>query len=82
MRLAAEEDGLRLRARREQLGVTQAQLAELVDVTQTSISLIEIGRRTPRDHVKARIAMALGCDIATIWQPPTRAHLVKMTKAS
>jgi transcriptional regulator with XRE-family HTH domain len=51
---------LTLRETRMKRGMTQDQLAEKSGVDQTTISSIEIGRRTPSDDIKKRLAAALG----------------------
>lgn len=43
---------LTLRCHRKSLGLDQAELAELLDVTQVTISRWEAGIRTPRDPVE------------------------------
>jgi transcriptional regulator with XRE-family HTH domain len=56
-----EELGLRIRARREQGGLSQARLAEHVDLTRTSVSNIENGRQHLTLHSLYRFAEVLGC---------------------
>lgn len=55
--------GLRVRDRRQLLGLSQRALAELLDppTTQQTIHKIEHGKITPRDSMKQRVAMALRC---------------------
>lgn len=52
--------GERVAARRTEIGLKQAQLAELCDVTQQTISKIESGAMVPRDSLKLVIAAKLG----------------------
>ncbi len=50
---------LRLRAARVMQGLTQLQLADLVDLKEVEISRIETGRSTPADDLKRRLAEVL-----------------------
>jgi transcriptional regulator with XRE-family HTH domain len=50
----------RIRELREAKGLSQAQLAELIETKQPSIARIESGRSLPRLDVLQRIATALG----------------------
>jgi transcriptional regulator with XRE-family HTH domain len=49
-----------LRDARKKRGMTQDDLAAASGVDQTMISSVEIGRRSPSDDVKTRLAKALG----------------------
>jgi transcriptional regulator with XRE-family HTH domain len=49
--------------RRRELGLSQAQLAELCDTTQSAIARLESGGRPPRIDTLLRIANALDCDL-------------------
>lgn len=60
----------RMRKRRKDLGLTQCQIAELVDVTQTTVSLWENGKNMPSDTMKWRLAAALGMRIADLFPWP------------
>lgn len=55
--------GLRVRERRQDLRLTQRQLAGLVEppTTQGTIHKIETGEITPRDSLKRGLARALSC---------------------
>jgi transcriptional regulator with XRE-family HTH domain len=53
----------RVAERRKELGLSQAQLAELVDTTQSAIARLESGGRPPRIDTLLRIANALDCDL-------------------
>jgi transcriptional regulator with XRE-family HTH domain len=55
----AESWGHSVAARRESLRLSQAQLSELCEVTQQTISKIERGLMTPRDELKLRLAVCL-----------------------
>jgi len=50
-----------LRLRREELGLTQTDLAELVGVPQSHICALERGRMAPTLKTIARLATALRC---------------------
>lgn len=54
--------GQLIRARRRQLGLTQAQLASRAEVGQGTVSMWEIGQRQPNPAVRARVAAALDLD--------------------
>jgi transcriptional regulator with XRE-family HTH domain len=49
--------------RRKELGLSQAQLAELCDTTQSAIARLEGGGRPPRIDTLLRLANALDCDL-------------------
>jgi len=51
--------GSRIQARREEAGLSQEQLAEIVDMTPLSISFIETGRNAPSMSAFVKIANAL-----------------------
>jgi DNA-binding XRE family transcriptional regulator len=50
-------------ARRQELGLSQQQLARLVGTTQSSIARLERGGRPPRIDTLLKIADALECDL-------------------
>ena len=69
-RLAHVDDGWffsqiadRVAERRKELGLSQAELAELVATTQSAIARLESGGRPPRIDTLLRIAEALDCDL-------------------
>jgi transcriptional regulator with XRE-family HTH domain len=49
--------------RRRELGLSQAQLAELCDTTQSAIARLEGGGRPPRIDTLLRLADALDCEL-------------------
>jgi transcriptional regulator with XRE-family HTH domain len=56
-----------IRHRRESLGMTQADLAENVEMSQEWVSNIERGKiRTPRRDTMVRLAVALSVDLADL----------------
>jgi transcriptional regulator with XRE-family HTH domain len=58
--------GTRIAERRKTLGLTQAQLGELVDVTQQQIASFEIGRRRMPISTLPALARALGISIEAL----------------
>lgn len=48
---------------REQAGLTQAQLAERLSVTQGAVSQWEMGITSPRPAMLLRLADVLGCTV-------------------
>jgi ribosome-binding protein aMBF1 (putative translation factor) len=78
-RLAHAEDGWffaqiaeRVVERRKELGLSQAELADLVATTQSAIARLESGGRPPRIDTLLRIANALDCELVVELQPRTR----------
>lgn len=53
-------------ARRRQLGLTQARLAELAGVSRSSVQAIESGRATVQLDVLTAVADVLGCDMVLV----------------
>ena len=53
----------RLKEKRVEAGLTQAELAEKVSVTARTIQNYEMGTRKPNSKVVADIAMALGTTV-------------------
>lgn len=52
--------GKRIKAKREQIGISQKGLAEKVDVSPAAINQFEKGEKKPSSEVLARIASELG----------------------
>jgi transcriptional regulator with XRE-family HTH domain len=63
----AERVGMRMKERRDQLGLTQAQVAALVHTTHDQVSRWERGLHIPRDLEP--IALALECDSSYFYAP-------------
>lgn len=61
----------RVAARRRELGLSQAELAELTATTQSAIARLESGGRPPRIDTLLRIANALDCDLNVELRPRT-----------
>ena len=75
-RLAHADDGWffaqiaeRVAERRKELGLSQAELAELVATTQSAIARLESGGRPPRIDTLLKIANALECDLVVELRP-------------
>lgn len=75
-RLAGAEEGWlfgqiagQVADRRRQLGLSQVQLAELCNTTQSAIARLESGGRPPRIDTLLRIANALDCELAVELRP-------------
>ena len=63
---AASKLASSLRERREEMGISQATLAELVDVSVTHIGHLEQGRRAPSLMMLVRIANVLEMDLELV----------------
>src|SRR5919201_899444 len=57
--------------RRHELRLSQAELAELCDTTQSAIARLESGGRPPRIDTLLRIANALDCELVVQLRPRT-----------
>ena len=57
--VSKKDIGLRVRLLRQQQGLTQVELADRLDMTQSNLSAIERGARGVTVHQVVRIAMAL-----------------------
>ena len=69
-RIAGAENGWffsqiaeRVAARRQELGLSPQQLADLTGTTQSAIARLETGGRPPRIDTLLKIAEALDCDL-------------------
>lgn len=49
-------ENLRLKGLRKEIGLTQKELSEAIDISQSMIARIENGDREPRKEVKIKIA--------------------------
>lgn len=61
----------RVADRRKQLGLSQADLADLTGTTQSAIARLEAGGRPPRIDTLLRIAEALDCELVVDLRPRT-----------
>jgi transcriptional regulator with XRE-family HTH domain len=59
-------------SRRKELGLSQAELAELTGTTQSAIARLEAGGRPPRIDTLLRIAEALDCELIVDLRPRTQ----------
>lgn len=55
--------GMKLKAAREDVPLTQTELATLLDVAQTTVSAWERGAAVPRDGLRLRLAELVNCSI-------------------
>ena len=60
--------GARIKAARERVHLTQEQLAEIIDISPTHMSVIERGLKTPKLDTFVRIANALGVSTDALLQ--------------
>jgi transcriptional regulator with XRE-family HTH domain len=63
--------GRRIAELREAAGLTQDQLAELIEMEPANLRPIEGGRRNMTIRTMCRIATALGCSVPDLFAPPT-----------
>lgn len=72
-RAAAEKSwATRLLERRQALGLTQTQVAELAGVTQQAVSSFERGRTVPRMRTLDRLAAAVGTTVTELFPMASR----------
>ena len=63
---------IRLKEWRLTKALTQRELANQEGVTQSTVALIEVGKRSPRPTTVRKLARALGLDPAKLFRmPPT-----------
>lgn len=77
----ASDVGLRLRAFRQERGLSLRALAELCDLSPNTISLIERGTSSPSVSTLQRLATALGVPITAFFTDPVERMSVIMTRA-
>lgn len=58
---------LRIRELRDQRGLTQEALAELVETSKGYVSQMESGKRTPSGAMLEKLASALGCRVPDLY---------------
>jgi ribosome-binding protein aMBF1 (putative translation factor) len=75
-RLAGAQDGWlfaqiaeQVADRRRELGLSQAELAQICGTTQSAIARLESGGRPPRIDTLLKLAHALDCDLAVELRP-------------
>lgn len=54
--------------KREQAGLTQAKLAEKLNVSQSTVALWETGRRMPHSSKLVKIAEVLACTVGELFE--------------
>ena len=69
----------RLKARREQLGITQVQLAEKLGVTKGAIGNYEAGISSPRADILYQVFNALHCDANYLFRDEMEEQLYRQT---
>lgn len=77
----APDVGLRLRAFRQERGLSLRALAELCDLSPNTISLIERGTSSPSVSTLQRLATALGVPITSFFTEPVERRSVILTRA-
>jgi putative transcriptional regulator len=65
---AAGEAGARIRARRKELGLTQAELAQSVGVSRQTVITLETGDYAPSVYLALRVARTLAVTIEDLWR--------------
>lgn len=74
------EFGDAVKARREQLGMSQAQLSELSGTSKAMISEIESGKKNPTLKVACAISVGLSCQISDLLDLPPVVQFSKLGK--
>jgi putative transcriptional regulator len=67
---AAGEVGARIRGRRKELGLTQADLAIAVQVSRQTVITLENGGCAPSVYLALRVAQTLGTTVEALWFVP------------
>lgn len=63
----SKEIGNRIRQNRLDLKLSQAELANLVGVSPSTIAMYEAGERIPRDEIKSNLAKAFKKSVQSIF---------------
>ena len=74
----ARQCGERVARRREHLGLTSTQLAQLVGVPEPTIWKVEQGLLAPRDYLKIAIAFAMATPVEHLFPYPERERVSEM----
>lgn len=59
--------GQRIKALREELGISREQFSNEVGITLSAVSMYENGQRIPRDEIKVKIARVLKTSIEALF---------------
>ena len=59
--------GQRIKALREELGLSREQFSNEVGITLSAVSMYENGQRIPRDEIKVKIARVLKTSIEALF---------------
>jgi transcriptional regulator with XRE-family HTH domain len=62
-----------IREYRIKKGISQAQLAKLMETTQAAVAMWETGARMPRADKLPKLAEVLGCSVADLFAKPETA---------
>lgn len=62
-----------IREYRIKKGISQAQLAKLMETTQAAVAMWETGARMPRAGKLPKLAEVLGCSVADLFAKPETA---------
>lgn len=57
----------RIKEARLKKGLTQAQLAEEAQISESAVQMYEIGQRVPRDSVKKKLALILSVPVQDLF---------------
>lgn len=76
------EPGYQIARLRLKLGLTQAQLADMVGTKQPSIARLENGESSPSLNFLEKVAAALGADVKVHLIPRTQAHGIRESSKS
>jgi transcriptional regulator with XRE-family HTH domain len=71
-----------MKERREQLGLSQAAVAEAVNVNTSYIGLLERGERVPSIEVLVELAAALDVDLASVFADEESAKSPEMVEVT
>ena len=75
----AKACGTRVRARRETLRFSRAQVAQAAGSTEMTVHRIESGALVPRDYLRLALALTLFCEVDELWPPLSREQAVEAT---
>ena len=70
--------GTRMKERREELGITQTQLAEMIGVTKGAVGNYETDANSPKASIMYKVFTALQCDANYLYQDEMKEPESKM----